>query len=525
MSTAVVVELILVLLIAVSLVALVTSRLHIPYTIALVFAGIAIDLFHIPIQKIVGVSGNVQLLTPEVIFLLFLPGLLFEAGINIDVRHLRENLGPILMLAVVGVGAATMITGFAAHKMLGLPVLVALLFGALISATDPISVIALFRELGVRKRLAVIVEGESLFNDGTAAVVFQIILAGIVTGELSFFDGARYFLVMALGGAALGVVIGYVASKITEQVDEPRIEITLTTIVAYGSYLLAEQLHVSGVIATVAAGLTVGNYGAVFGMSAKTRVALWSFWEYMAFVINSMVFLLIGIEVHIVQMLAFWEMILVATVAALLGRVLVVYGLTPINNRLTEPIPRSWQHVLVWGGLHGSISIALALSLPQTFPHRSLLLTMTFGVVAFSLVVQGLTMKPLLGWLRLSGEVASEYERFKARQLANAAARKELDSLRASSQVSHNVHARLVGELDEEANQLRSELETLHQESPALAEQEARLARLHMIKAGRSAIQRGLIEGVVPAGTGEKLLEEADDRIDRLAKQTPHGGA
>jgi DNA repair exonuclease SbcCD ATPase subunit len=134
-------------------------------------------------------------------------------------------------------------------------------------------------------------------------------------------------------------------------------------------------------------------------------------------------------------------------------------------------------------------------------------------------------MKPLLGWLRLSGEVASEYERLKARQLANAAARKELDSLRASSQVSENVHARLVAELDEEAKQLRSELETLHQESPSLAEQEARLARLHMIKAGRSAIQRGLIEGVVPAGTGERLLEEADHRLDRLTKQTPHGGA
>ncbi|MEZ5403538.1 MAG: Na+/H+ antiporter [Bryobacteraceae bacterium] len=506
MSAAAAVELILVLLIAVSAVALITSRLKIPYTIALVFAGFAIDLFHVPIQEI---AGGRQLLTPEIIFLLFLPGLLFESSINIDVRHLKENMWPIVLLAVVGVAAATAITGYAIHTALGLEMMVALLFGALISATDPISVIALFRDLGVKKRLAVIVEGESLFNDGTAAVVFQVILAGIVTGHLSAAEGMRHFVVVAFGGLALGLVLGYAASKITAQVDEPRIEITLTTILAYGSYLLAEHLHVSGVIATVAAGLMVGNYGALFGMSARTRVALWSFWEYAAFVINSMVFLLVGIEVHIAQMLESWWLIGIATMAVLLGRVLVVYLLAPLASRYTEPIPMGWQHVLVWGGLHGSVSIALALSLPQEFEHRALLLTMTFGVVAFSIVVQGLSMKPLLRRLGLIEQGEDDYTFMKARQLELNAARRELNALLESRSISQPVFEELTAELKVAFEAIESQIGVLQAAKPALVDEETRIARVRMIEARRAAVQRAVIGGVIPPQTGEHLLATA----------------
>ncbi len=514
MSTAAAVELVLVLLMAVSAVALVTSRLKIPYTIALVFAGFAIDLFHVPIKEI---AGGAQLLTPEIIFVLFLPGLLFESSINIDVRHLKENMWPILLLAILGVGAATAITGFAVHKALGIDILVALLFGALISATDPISVIALFRDLGVKKRLAVIVEGESLFNDGTAAVVFQVLLAGIVTGHLSAVEGLRHFVVVAFGGLGLGLVLGYAASKITAQVDEPRIEITLTTILAYGSYLLAEHLHVSGVIATVAAGLMVGNYGALFGMSARTRVALWSFWEYAAFVINSMVFLLVGIEVHIAAMLESWWLIAIATMAVLLGRVLVVYLLTPLANRYTEPIPLAWQHVLVWGGLHGSVSIALALSLPQSFEQRSLLLTMTFGVVAFSIVVQGLTMKPLLRGLNLIEHGEDAYSLLKARQLALSAAGSELDSLLQSRSISPPVHRELSDELVSRSRTVEEAITTMQDSKPVLVKEEALMARKRMIEARRAALQRAVIGGLITPETGEHLLTEAARERDELS--------
>ncbi len=515
MSTTAIVELILLLLLAISGVALITHRLKIPYTIALVFAGFAIDLFHIPIKA---VAGNTQLLTPEIIFVLFLPALLFESSINIEFKHLRENFWSILLLAIVGVAAATAITGFAVNRMLGLPVLTALLFGALISATDPIAVIGLFKDLGINKRLAVVVEGESLFNDGTAAVAFQLILVGILTNRFDAVEGLRQFLLVAFGGVLVGLVIGYAASKITAQVDEARIEITLTTIVAYGSYLLAEHLHVSGVIATVVAGLMIGNYGAQMGMSPRTRVSVWSFWEYVAFIVNSLVFLLIGIEVHVAQIFEQWWTILLAVGAVLLGRILVVYLLSPLFGRFGEPIPARWNPVLVWGGLHGSVSIALALSLPQDFPHRSTLLTLCFGVVAFSIVVQGLTMKPLLNWLGLIEEVDGAYSLHKAKQLTLSAAMSELEHLSQMRAVSPAVFEELSKEVELRAQAIATGVRGIQQDNPGLVEEEIRLARLRMLAAERSALQRGVIEGIVPQEISEQILAEAAEEIDRLRK-------
>lgn len=515
MSATAIVELLLLLLLAVSGVALLTSRWKIPYTIALVFAGFVIDLFHVPIKE---VAGNAQLLTPDVIFVLFLPALLFESSLNIEIGHLRANFWPIILLAVIGVAAATGITGYAIHHFLGLPVLTALLFGALISATDPIAVIALFKDLGVNKRLAVIVEGESLFNDGTAAVAFQLILAGIITNQFDPLLGLRQFLVVSIGGALLGLIIGYGASKVTAQVDEPRIEITLTTIVAYGSYLLAEHLHVSGVIATVIAGLTVGNYGAQMGMSPRTRVSVWSFWEYLAFLINSLVFLLIGIEVHVAQILESWWTILIAIGAVLLGRILVVYILSPLSAHLGEPIPARWNPVMIWGGLHGSVSIALALSLPQTFPYRSTMLTLCFGVVAFSIVVQGLTMKPLLRWLSIVEEVDEDYSMQKAKQLTLGAARNELENLRQLRAVSPVLYEKLSKRVTDRAMELEEKIRVIQDGNPELLEEEYRQTRLRMLAAERSALQRGVIEGIVPQEISEHILAEAAEEIDKLTR-------
>lgn len=515
MTTTAIVELILLLLLAISAVALLTSRWKIPYTIALVFAGFAIDLFHVPIKQ---VAGNAQLLTPEVIFVLFLPALLFESALNIEISHLRQNFWPIVLFAIIGVAAATAITGFAVHQLLGLPILTALLFGALISATDPISVIALFRDLGVSKRLAVIVEGESLFNDGTAAVAFQLILAGILTNQFDPLTGFRQFLVVLFGGIIIGFLIGYAASKITELVDEPRIEITLTTLVAYGSYLAAEHVHVSGVIATVVAGLVVGNYGAHSGMSPRTRVSVWSFWEYVSFLINSLVFLLIGIEVHVAQIFESWWTILIATGAVLLGRILVIYVLSPLSGRFGEPIPSRWNPILVWGGLHGSVSIALALSLPLDFPHRATLLTLCFGVVAFSIVVQGLTMKPLLAALGILEHEDGDYASFKAKQLALSAARAELDNLHRLHAISPATFDALSKDIDQRATTLKSGIEAIQQTTPKVVLEELRQAKLRLLSAERAALQRGVIEGLVPAEVSEHILNESAEELDRLSR-------
>jgi CPA1 family monovalent cation:H+ antiporter len=314
------------------------------------------------------------------------------------------------------------------------------------------------------------------------------------------------------------LLISYTTSKITKLVDEPRVEITLTTLVAYGSYLAAEHLHVSGVIATVVAGLVIGNYGAHDGMSPRTRVAVWSFWEYAAFLVNSLVFLLVGIEVHVAEMLSSWSIILIATASVVLARALVVYGLAPLSNRLGEPIPANWNPVMVWGGLHGSVSIALVLSLPQNFEHRSTLLTLCFGVCAFSMVVQGLTMKPLLARLGLLKEYDQDYAHLKARQFALGAARLELEQLGRQRAVSPATLEKLTSDLDQRAQQLESSLASLQQAKPELVAEELRLARLRLLAAERAAVQRAAIQGFVSTEVSERILAESADELDQLGR-------
>jgi len=396
------VEFLIWLLIAASAIAVLTKYLRIPYTVALVLGGLFLSLLHLPLLSPLQPNQRPNWLTPDLILILFLPALVFEGSLKIDVRELLRDAAPLLVLANVGVLLATVVTGYLVHWAIGLPILIALLFGAIISATDPISVLAIFKDLKMDKRLSVIIEGESLLNDGTAVVLFQILLAGVVAGGLSAGKGIGQFLLAVGGGAVLGFALGYAASKITQTIDDPQIEITLTTIVAYGSYLLANHLHLSGVIATASTGLMVGNFGAKRGMSAQTRTALESFWEYIAFVMNSLVFLLIGLEVHIDALAHAWRPVLFAIAAVLIGRSLSVYSLVPVANFFAEKIPLRWQHVVVWGGLRGALALALALSLNDAFPYRNQILDLTFGVVVFSILTQGLTMKPLLRLLGLA---------------------------------------------------------------------------------------------------------------------------
>jgi Na+:H+ antiporter len=516
MQTHLVIEFIIWLLIAASIIAVVAARLHVPYTVALVLGGLALGMVRTPfLQDVTGLRPD--WLTPDIALVIFLPPLLFEGSVKIQFRHLRENFIPILLLANIGVLVATIITGFVIHWEVGLPILTGLLFGSIISATDPISVLSIFKSMTVSKRLSIIVEGESLFNDGTAAVLFAILLAGIKSGELGIWTGIRNFLVVVLGGAAVGLAFGYVISKVTQRIDEPRIEITLTTILAYSSYLLADGLHLSGVIATVAAGLTIGNFGARVGMSPRTRVAMWSFWEYLSFVINSIVFLLIGLEVRVSEILHFWQATLLAIGAVLLGRAISVYTVTPINNFFAEKVPRRWQHVLVWGGMHGALSLALALSLDQSFPFRDQILTMTFGAVAFTIIVQGLTIKPLLRLLGVSTSKEDLYGRARVREIALAAAREELDSMLRSHLVSPPVYARYRRELETQLEKAESDIAEIYRNDESRASEEIRLAKVRLIAAEKSSIEEAVHEGVLSAQSAKNMIDAADLELDRFA--------
>ena len=390
------------LLIAAAIIAILANRLRVPYTVSLVLGGLLLGVIHIPILSPLQPGHRPDWLTPDVILILFLPALVFEGSVQLDLRELLRNSVPLLLLANAGVLLAALVTGYVVHWLIGLPVLVAILFGAIISATDPISVLAIFKELRVDKRLSLIMVGESLLNDGTAVVLFGIVLGGVVAEKLSVAKGVEEYFLAVAGGAVLGSALGYLASRITGAVDDPQIEITLTTILAYGSYLLAYHLHLSGVIATACAGLMLGNIGARKGMSIATRTAMHSFWEYISFVMNSLVFLLIGLEIDMRELLANWTSVVLAIGAVLVGRVLSVYLLVPLSNRFAEEIPFRWQHVAVWGGLRGALALALALSLNSEFPYREQILNLTFGVVIFSILVQGLTIKPLAKILKLA---------------------------------------------------------------------------------------------------------------------------
>ncbi len=510
------IEFLIWLLMIASVVAIVAIRLRIPYMVALVLGGLALGSISSGVVDKFYSGPRPDWLTPEVILFFFLPALLFEGSVKINLKRLRENLVPILLLANIGTLAAALLTSYVLHWAIGLPILTALLFGSAVSATDPISVLGIFKDLAVTKRLTLLVEAESLLNDGAAAVLFQIFVAAILSREVQLMKGVAEFFVAILGGGAVGFGLSYILTAITSRIDDPQIEITLTTILAYGSYLIASHLHLSGVIATVVAGITVGNITTKTGMSARTRLALWSFWEYAAFIINSLVFLLIGIEVRVGELIRSWPEILLAIAAVLLGRMLCVYGFVPIANRFAEKIPLPWQHVLVWGGLRGSLSLALVLSLNQGFPERSRILALTFGVVAFSIIVQGLTIKPLVRILQIVRPEDDEYALARVEQIAISDARAELEGLLKTHIVSHIVYEILRRDLEARLNRVTTGLNEMYSKESSRKEAEMVTARLRLLAAERSSIEQAVHDGLITPEAAARIMDSANRELDKL---------
>ena len=395
-------ELSLLLLLAVAAaVAVLSNRARLPYAIGLVLAGLLLgNLLTYPGPH----------LSKGLLFLVVLPGLLFEAAYQMHFAEFWRARLSILTLAVPGLVVATFLTalmvswGVNLYSPGSITFIEAMVFGALISATDPISVLAIFRTLGVDKRLAVIVEAESLFNDGTAIVIFGIVLA-MATGSALSVGGAVVEFIRVAGLAVLvGGAVGAGISLLTRSLDDPMIEITLTVLSAYGAFIVADLLGLSGVIACVVAGLICGTWGARGGVGAAARTAVNAFWSYAAFLLNSFVFLLIGVEIKVTTLVHDLPQVLIGWVAINLARAAIVYGKYALMRVAGSSVwPGSWAAVLTWGGLRGGLSMVLALSLPADFSHRELILHMTFGVVLLTLLVQGLTIKPLLRRVGLAG--------------------------------------------------------------------------------------------------------------------------
>lgn len=495
------------LLLIVSLVAVLVRRLRLPYTVALVVAGLLITF-----------QQNFTIdLTPELILALFVPPLVFEAAFHLEWQQLRAQALPILALAVPGVLLTTAIVGGIVSLGAGLGLGSAVVFGALIAATDPVAVTALFRSLGVPKRLEVLVEGESLLNDGTAIVVFQLALAATLasgtqasfasTFGLALFD----FLRVSVVGLGIGAGLGWAVAWLIGRIDDYLIEITLTTVLAFGSYLLAERAHVSGVLAVVAAGVVCGTRGPA-GMSPTTRIVLFSCWEYVAFVVNSLVFLLIGLDVNLPQLAARIVPISVAVLGVLVSRGVVIYGLCGLLNLRRRRVSLADQHVLFWGGLRGAIGLALALSLPASFADRETLRVMAFGVVLFTLLVQGTSMRALLQALGLVARAPAEleYERRHGRLLALQAARERIAHLAQVGVYSQATCARLGAELDTQIRAAHQQQETLLEQQPTLRSEDLEDARQESLRAQRATLTTLLGHGVLSETVYAELLSEVD---------------
>jgi CPA1 family monovalent cation:H+ antiporter len=415
----------LVLLLALSLaVALAARRLRFPYTLALVLAGLALGVLHL--------TPDVRL-EPDLVLLIFLPVLLFEGAWNADVSALRADWRVIALLAVPGLLLSLVVIGLVLHWGAGLPLVAALLVGAIVSPTDPVAVIALLRQLGMPVRLRTIIEGESLFNDGIGTVAYAVILGLLLLGlgDSSpllvgpFWLVALKLLWLCVGGPIVGVAVGLLVTGLVRQVDDYLIEATVTFSVAYGVYLLGDALGTSGLLAVVCAGLTLGSVGRRIGMSARTQEAVDQFWEFIGYLANSLLFLLLGVHLGAAGLSQALAPIAWAVLGVVLGRALMIYVFLPFHDAVArwqaqrraagvargsppqsspEPVPRGWRPLLLLAGLRGALSIALALSLPALIPDASRLQLIVYGVVLVTLVGQGILMRLLLPrWPGLQG--------------------------------------------------------------------------------------------------------------------------
>ncbi len=503
-------------------VAVLAARLRFPYTVALVIAGFGA----VYLGELVEVEVSFDL-----ILFLLVPPLLFEATLHLPWSKLKADLVPVLMFALIGTAVGTLVLGALTNLTLGIPWAAAFAFGALISATDPVAVIAFFKALGAPKRLTVLVEGESLFNDAVAVVAFGLAVEAAGGDGFSAGNAVGQFFLVSLGGLAVGLALGYFVSSIfLARVDDPLIETSTTLALAYGSFLLAEEFgpmigrefHFSGILAVVAAGLMVGNVG-FDNTSPATRLQLEKFWELLTFLVNSMVFLLIGLTIRPAALTSQIGAVLVAVLGVLMLRAALTYGLSALAGRLQphRQIPMAFRHVMVWAGLRGAISLALVLTITEDkFDADTVekVQVMTFSVVLFTLLIQGTTITGLMNRLGLSGKAESELTqmRHQARLSMARAGQVEMARLGADGVVFDDM-AESLGRIYQ--NDIRTHGERLADHFGQHPELEVAMllqARRESLVAERAALTGVLRSGMVETSVAEELASELTNRMAAL---------
>ena len=505
-----IIEIVIGLLLISSLVGIVTDRLRVPYTAGLVVIGLVLAL-----------AGRIDInVSPELFLGILVPPLIFEAAFQVKAEDLFKDITPILSLAIPGVLLTTFLVGGVLYWGTNFSLTTALLFGSLIAATDPVAVVALFRSLGVPHRLQLLLEGESLLNDGTAIVLFNMMVTIAVTGYFNLAESVLNFIVVSGGGLIIGLVLGLLISLAISIIDNSLIEISLTTVLAFGSYIIAEQFHVSGVLAVVAAGIISGNLGPR-RMTPTTRILVFNFWEYAAFLANSFVFLLIGLQIDLNILITDWKSVLWAILAVLVARAASIYGLSWIG----PGIPRRYKHVLFWGGLRGAISLALALSLPVSLGEQGTIIkSMAFGVVLFTLLVQGLTMKPFINRMGLieKNPAQEEYEKVNARLVMVRSAHKQIETMYKDGMLSRHVWNVLSKPLTKRADTLTDTAANTMYAHPDVEAKELESAIKAVLTSERATLHSLLRDGRISEETFSNLAHEVDGAITENQSELVH---
>ncbi|MAF95267.1 MAG: hypothetical protein CMM60_05890 [Rhodospirillaceae bacterium] len=502
----------------------VTKRVKIPFTVVLVLVGIALKQLGVHGPAVLGPFAEFEV-SPDVILFVFLPTIIFESAFNLDARQLRRNLLPVLVLAVPGLALSTAIIGGLLWLVTPFDLPSALLLGAILSATDPVAVIALFKNLGVPARLTILVEGESLFNDATAIVAARILL-GVVAGgyfltPATVMESAVGFLTVFIGGALVGWVLALLFGWVLGRVEgDTFIETSLTTILAYLSFIVAEHsLHVSGVMATVAAGLTMGSWGRT-KIHASVAEYIEHFWEYMANLANALIFLLVGLRVDLGALYDSLDILVWVIPAMLISRAAVIFGLVPLVGRLpgSAPVGRPYQAVMYWGGLRGAIALAIVLSL-EGFAHAETFVAVVMGAVLFTLLVQAMTIEGLVHRLGLDKPpMADRIGRVEGLLSAKHRALERIPEVQSGGLFSARIVEGLENELNVESKTLQADLEELRYQELDTAEER------QLIYARAFAAERTIFYELFSKGSlSERAYRDLCHVVDLEADAVRHG--